>query len=170
MKKLTINFAPNTWQRLFYSAQPVQLLLASIGLALCVTGVLRMSAQQPQAIVAVIHAVPVAVKKPPHISDAQATAVNLAVDQLNLPWRDLLAAIEQATPASVALLELTPDAKKHRLRGIAETTNADLMLNYIRILKEQSFLRSVLLLKHEVNEQQPNGPMRFEFEAEWLSQ
>jgi len=175
MKKLNIDFAPKTWQRLLYSVQPVHLLLAGIGFALCISGVIRMTelARQrqirQQAMVPVKPAIPLAVKSPV-ISDAQAIAVNKAIAQLNLPWRDLLAAIEQATPANVALLELTPDAKKHRLHGIAETTSADLMLNYIRTLKAQAFLGEVVLLKHEVDEQQPNGPMRFEFEAEWLTQ
>jgi hypothetical protein len=43
---------------------------------------------------------------------AQADAVNAAVMQLNLPWRALHDAVAAATPASIALLALEPDARK----------------------------------------------------------
>jgi hypothetical protein len=43
-----------------------------------------------------------------------------------------------------------------------------MMLTYIQKLKEQEFLGNVILTKHEVGEQVPNGALRFEFEAEWL--
>ena len=42
---------------------------------------------------------------------AQAAAVNGAILQLNLPWRDLQDALAAATPASIALLALEPDAQ-----------------------------------------------------------
>ncbi|MFC6522443.1 hypothetical protein ACFQAT_24695 [Undibacterium arcticum] len=53
-------------------------------------------------------------------SVAQALAVNGAIAQLNLPWRDVFESIESATPATIALLALEPDAKKQLVKGWAE--------------------------------------------------
>lgn len=101
------------------------------------------------------------------ISDAQAAAVNSAIAQLNLPWRDLFHAIENATPASVALISIEPDAKKHLIKAVAETKNGNAMIAYIEQLKKETFFNHVALTKHEVNEQDPNRPIRFQFEAQW---
>ena len=106
------------------------------------------------------------VKKAP-IAEAQATAVNAAVAQLNIPWRDLLDAVESATPKDVALLSLEPDAHKDILRGVAEAKTSDDMLSYIEQLKKPGFFDIVVLTKHEINEQDPNKPLRFQFEAHW---
>ena len=105
-------------------------------------------------------------KKTP-IGEAQATAVNAAVAQLNIPWRDLLDAVESATPKEVALLSLEPDAHKNILRGVAEAKTSDDMLSYVEQLKKPGFFDLVVLTKHEVNEQDPNKPLRFQFEAHW---
>src|SRR6185437_426103 len=51
------------------------------------------------------------------ISEVQANAVNAAIAQLTIPWRDVLDAIEASTPKEVALLSLEPDARKNILRG-----------------------------------------------------
>ena len=107
------------------------------------------------------------VPQPFVIPDAQATAVNAATAQLNLPWRDLLDAIEAATPAHIALLALEPDAKKSSLRGTAEAKSHDTMIAYIEELKKQGFLGLVALSRHETNEQDQNKPLRFQFEAQW---
>jgi Tfp pilus assembly protein PilN len=101
------------------------------------------------------------------IPESQLNAVNGAVAQLNLPWRDMFDALEAATPASIALLSIEPDAKKHLLRATAEAKNSDDMIGYVEELKKQSFFSSVLLTRHEINEQDPNKPIRFQFEAEW---
>lgn len=104
------------------------------------------------------------------IPEVQAHAVNSAIAQLNLPWRDLLDAIEVATPTTVALLALDPDAKKQTLKGTAEAKSSDAMIAYIEQLKRQDFFDSVVLTKHEVNEQDPNKPLRFQFEVRWTEQ
>ena len=101
------------------------------------------------------------------IPDAQATTVNNAIAQLNLPWRNVFDAVESATPATIALLALEPNAKKHLLRGMAETKSSDGMIAYIEQLKQQAFFGTVILTKHEINEQDPNKPIRFQFEAQW---
>ncbi|MGZ3254031.1 MAG: PilN domain-containing protein [Burkholderiaceae bacterium] len=102
------------------------------------------------------------------IPEAQANAVNQAIQQLNLPWRDLFSAIESATPSTIALLAIEPDAKKHVLKATAEAKTSDDMIGYIEQLKKQGLFSNVLLAKHEINEQDPNKPIRFQLEAEWI--
>jgi Tfp pilus assembly protein PilN len=101
------------------------------------------------------------------IPEQQAHAVNAAIAQLNLPWRDVLDAVESATPATIALVALEPDAKKHIVKGTAEAKTGDAMIAYIEELKRQPFFRFVVLTKHEINAQDPNRPLRFQFEAQW---
>ena len=102
-----------------------------------------------------------------NISEAQANAVNGAVAQLNIPWRDVLDAIESSTPKEIALLSLEPDARKNILHGMAEAKSSDDMLAYIEQLKKPGFFDVVALTKHETNDQDPNKPLRFQFEAHW---
>lgn len=101
------------------------------------------------------------------LPEAQANAVNRAIAQLNLPWRDVFDAIETATPESVALLTLDPDAKKRLLKATAEAKTSDAMIAYIEQLKQEPFFDLVVLTRHEVNEQDPNRPIRFQFDAHW---
>lgn len=101
------------------------------------------------------------------IPAGQLAAVNRAIAQLNLPWRDVLDAIERATPPTIAVLTLEPDAHKQSVRGLAEAKTSDAMLAYIEQMKQESFFTEVILIRHEVIEQDPNKPVRFSFEAQW---
>lgn len=103
----------------------------------------------------------------PALPPAQVSAINGAIEQLNLPWRDLLDAIESATPASIALLALEPDARKHVLKGMAEAKDSAAMIDYIAALQLQPLFGSVALTRHEINEQDARKPLRFQFEAQW---
>jgi Tfp pilus assembly protein PilN len=101
------------------------------------------------------------------IAKPQAEAINRVIGKWNVPWPSLLNALEAATPATVALLSIEPDPKKQRLRGTAEAKNTSDMLDYLRRLKAQPLLHQVGLVRHEINEQDPNRPVRFQFEAQW---
>lgn len=96
-----------------------------------------------------------------------ANAVNQAIAQLNLPWREVLDALEAATPRSIALLSMEPDAARRQLKCIAEAKDGDAMLAYLEQLKKSDFFDSVVLLRHELVEQDPGKPTRFQFEAQW---
>ena len=105
--------------------------------------------------------------KPWMIPAAQLVSITRAIEQLNLPWRDVLNAIERATPSTIAVLSLEPDARKHSIRCLAEAKTRDAMLAYIEQMKQQSFVKEVILIRHEINEKDPNKPVRFTFEAHW---
>ncbi len=179
MKSIRINFAPLSIQRAIVRTKTQAWVLGLTGFALCASAGLTaldlrhqqnlhdIELQRLQARLADRTARNVAVKKPV-IPEAQAHAVNDAILQLNLPWRDVFDAVEAATPATVALLALEPDARKHVLRGMAEAKTSDDMIAYMERLKKQAFFSRVVLIKHEVNEQDPNRPFRFQFEVEWM--
>ncbi len=109
---------------------------------------------------------PVALAQP-RIPEAQAAAVNAAVLQLNLPWRALHDAIGEATPATIGLLALEPDPRKRSIRITAEAKSSDDMIAYVELLKRQELFAGVTLARHEINEQDPNRPIRFQLDAEW---
>lgn len=97
----------------------------------------------------------------------QAASVNKAISQLNLPWRQLLRDVEASTPKEIALLSIEPDAKRNVLKGTAEAPDSAGMLAYLTQLRSRGHFESVLLARHELNEQDPMHPLRFQFEANW---
>lgn len=178
MKKLRIDFAPpslaRTW---FHTSRPARV-LAGIALVLAVAAGVeawqlaeqrRIDAEQVTRVVR-RHVVPVqAAPMQPKVTigAAQAAAVNAAVLQLNLPWRDLHDAIGAATPSNVALLALEPDARKHMVRITAEARGSDEMIAYVEKLQAQNWFTTVVLTHHETNDVDPNRPIRFQVEAQW---
>jgi Tfp pilus assembly protein PilN len=181
MKPLRIDFAPpslaRTW---FHTSRPARA-LAAIALVLAGLAAVqawrlaeqrRLDAEQIARVVQ-RHAVPVQaapVQAKLTVSPAQAAAVNAAILQLNLPWRDLQQAIGDATPATVALLALEPDARKRTVRITAEVRTSDDMIDYIEQLQKQRWFTTVALTHHETNDVDPNRPIRFQVEAQWAGQ
>ncbi|PHV34874.1 hypothetical protein P9875_08685 [Janthinobacterium rivuli] len=179
MTRLDIDFAPPNWRRSLHRVPVWAWCIGALGVALAVTAAYSGSAalQRQQASEAqlqraqqrVLAATQGAVSAPQTpIAPAQAAAVNAAILQLNLPWRDLQDALASATPPAIALLALEPDARKRVLKITAETTNSDAMVAYIAQLKQQElFGTRVQLLRHEINALDPNKPLRFQLEARW---
>jgi Tfp pilus assembly protein PilN len=178
MRKLQIDFAPPSLRRSLFHLAPATWIGLAAGLALCFGAALTAGqlAQQRQARAELVQRqsqhqarlthVPTPVAHTP-IPTAQAQAVNAAIGQLNLPWRDLQDALAAATPTNVALLALEPDAKKRQLKLRGEAKSSDDMVAYIEALKAQEFFSDVVLMKHEINDQDPNRPIRFQLAASW---
>ncbi len=177
MKPLPLDFAPNSLQRTLHSTPLGWWFLLVAGLLLCLSAgvaITRLSDQQKQfqhqqRLQEEKRTAAPAVNGQAAIPAAQATAVNSAIMQLNLPWRDLHEAIEQGTPADVALLSLDPDPATRSLRIVAETRSSEAMLAYVEKLKQQPLFVSAVLVKHEVNEQDPNRALRFQVDAQWTN-
>lgn len=178
MNKIHIDFAPRTFWRAVVMTRPLASVLVIIGVALCIGDLFSMRDLQQQYRIhqseleklhAQVSANRLRISTPERnsISEAQANALNRAIEQLNLPWGVLMDSIERATPATVALIELVPDAKRHVLKGVAEAKTSDLMIAFIGRLKQQSSFSNVTLTKHDINDQDTARPFRFEFEAEW---
>jgi len=86
---------------------------------------------------------------------------------LNLPWNGLFATLESLPLQDVALLGLTPDARKRLLRISAEARNLEAMLEFHRRLEDSDGLSDVSLLDHEVLVQVAERPIRFNLLATW---
>lgn len=182
MTRMDIDFAPPSWRRSLHRVPTWAWCAGALGVALIATAAWTGSAalQRQQASEAqwrraqqrVVQAGqamqgPTRVATVP-IAPAQAQVVNAAILQLNLPWRDMQDALASATPPGIALLALEPDARKRVLKITAETTGSDAMVAYVAQLKQQElFGARVLLLRHEINELDPNRPLRFQLEARW---
>jgi hypothetical protein len=76
-------------------------------------------------------------------------------------------AVQAATPATIALLALEPDARKSSVRITAEAKNSDDMIAYVEALQRVEWFTTVLLARHEINEQDANRPIRFQIDAQW---
>jgi Tfp pilus assembly protein PilN len=181
MKPLRIDFAAPSLARTVFHAGPAAWALALLALALCLGAAalgaqLLASGRAYQVQMAAVRSrasaanpvLPVA--RQPLISEARAAAVNAAVLQLNLPWRSLHDAIAAATPNRIALLALEPDPHQRSMKITAEARNSDEMIAYIEQLKQQPLFAAVALLRHEINELDPNRPIRFQLDAQWRAE
>jgi Tfp pilus assembly protein PilN len=178
MKPMQIDFATPGWRRTLYRLHPALLGAGVAGTLLCIGAaalalqtVQERDARERQQSAARQKAAAAArapVRLPETaIPEAQATAVNAAVMQLNLPWRALQDAVASATPSSIALVALEPDARKQTLKITAEARNADEMVAYVEQLKQQEFFLGAGIVRHEINASDPNRPIRFQVEAQW---
>ncbi|MBV6319927.1 PilN domain-containing protein [Duganella violaceipulchra] len=180
MKSMNIDFAPRSLRRTLFRTHPALLALAGAGLLLCAAaafGGWKLVEQKRlrehelrhlQERAAAISARPVEVAQVA-IPEGQAAFVNGAILQLNLPWRELQDAVAAATPRNVALVAMEPDPRKQVLKITAETKNSDDMVAYVAELKQQELFSGVMLTRHEINEQDPNRPLRFQLEATWIA-
>lgn len=178
MRKMQIDFAPPSARRTLYRTPPAAWAALLAGAALCgaaaYAGYLTVAqlraadariarTQQARQPVAQARAeAPKAV-----IPEAQGKAVNAAIMQLNLPWRELQQSVAESTPKNIGLLALEPDPHKQALKITAEAKSADDMIAYIEQLKEQEFFAAAVLARHEIMDTDPNRPLRFQVEVQW---
>jgi len=101
------------------------------------------------------------------VTPKTAAAANEVVRQLNLPWNDLLAAIERDTPRRILLLAIEPDAARHVLRLEAEAPTPEAMLDYVAKLHTDSFFSAVSMVRHETKETKLGNVIGFVVEAAW---
>ncbi|CAD5108983.1 pilus assembly protein [Zestomonas carbonaria] len=88
--------------------------------------------------------------------------------QMNLPWEALLSTLESQRLEDIALLSLTPDARKRQVRISAEARDLAAMLDFHRRLEQSAALRDVSLLNHEIVAQAKGQPIRFNLLATWV--
>lgn len=71
-----------------------------------------------------------------------------------------------------ALLALTPNTQTSNsglqaLRIQAEAKSADDMSEFVKALQEERIFSNVVITHHEINDQDPNKPIRFTVDANW---
>ena len=178
MKKVQLDFAPNSLTRSVFRATWLTWLLICVGLFFCTCSLVvglkykreidnQLDALQSLNQKIAQHNEVKHVTNMKAITEAQANAVNAAIAQLNLPWNTVFDAVEAATPQTIALLSLEPDARRNVVKGIAEAKDSENMVLYIEQLKKQVFFSNVFITMHDINQLDPNKPMRFQFEAYW---
>lgn len=94
----------------------------------------------------------------------QANAVILA---LSLPWKELFEAFEASRMNEVAVLAVEPDAQKGMVRITAEAKKLESMLDYSSSLQKIALFREVLIVSHQIQDQDPEQPIRFTLQAAW---
>jgi hypothetical protein len=104
----------------------------------------------------------------PNDSRAAKAAAGVARD-LQVPWSELLSALESVQAKDVALLAVEPSPIRHNVRITAEAKNTDAMLSYIDALRGDSF-PEVYLSSHQFEANTPGDPVRFVVQARWRSQ
>jgi Tfp pilus assembly protein PilN len=178
MKRLHLDLAPFSLRRELYRIPPAARALALAGLLLCVVAgfraqklLVRLDSLDSQAAQLAARAERFArssmtLKSEP-IDAKQGAAVNAAVARLNLPWNDILNAVEAATPSQVALLSITPEPGRELLRIEAECNDSKAMIDYLKALEQQPLFGRVNLVKHELVKDGTDGVIRFHIEAQW---
>ena len=87
--------------------------------------------------------------------------------QLRRPWEHLFAMLESLPREHIALLTLTPDARKGQVRISAEAKDLEAMLDFHRSLEASDELSDVSLLSHEIVANVPEHPVQFNLSATW---
>jgi Tfp pilus assembly protein PilN len=87
--------------------------------------------------------------------------------QLRRPWERLFAMLEAMPRDNVALLTLTPDARKGQVRISAEARDLESMLEFHQRLEASDELSDVSLLSHEIVANVPEHPVQFNLSASW---
>ncbi len=177
MKRLHIDLAPFSVRRQLYRTHPAARWLALAGLLLCVLAGVRAqklfarldSLDREAAQLAARAAEPVRSRAATGgpIDAKQGAAVNAAIARLNLPWDNILDAVEAATPPKVALLSITPDPARALLRIEAEGSSSEDMIGYLKALEQQPLFGRVDLVRHELAKDHTDGVIRFQIEAQW---
>lgn len=90
----------------------------------------------------------------------------MVTSELQMPWGQLLLALEAIPSRDVAVLTIEPTAAQRTLRITADARHADAMLDYVAQLKQQA-LTQVVLTSHQFQPQTPGAPIRFQVQARW---
>ena len=98
------------------------------------------------------------------LETAQAKAI---IQELNLPWKELFAAFESYQKDDVAVLSIEPDSQKGLVRITAEAKSLDSMVTYYAYLQKTPLFREVELVSHQLQDQDPQQPIRFMLQAKW---
>jgi transcriptional regulator with XRE-family HTH domain len=98
----------------------------------------------------------------------QIKKANAVLQQMNVPWGELFAAIEAAEGSNIALLAVQPDPRSRTLLLGGEASNLPAVLGYMERLEHTKRLRDVVLVTHELRSKEPGQPVAFALNAAWV--
>ncbi|MBN3762254.1 hypothetical protein [Burkholderia sp. Ac-20365] len=87
--------------------------------------------------------------------------------ELTVPWQDLLSILEDYPAHDVALIGIDHNPVQSQIRITAEAKNFDAMIAYLRYLQSSKLLREAILNDHEIENNVPGTPVRFQITAVW---
>jgi Tfp pilus assembly protein PilN len=103
----------------------------------------------------------------PPLDPRVSKAANQIARELQMPWAEMLAALEAVPATDVALLGVEPSAQRHVVRITAEAKNSGAMLDYLQALHGAQQFSDVWLTSHLVQTQTPGTPVRFVVQLKW---
>lgn len=92
---------------------------------------------------------------------------NDALRHLSVPWDALFRAVESSGGNKVTLLGLEPDIDKREVKIKGEAKNFKAVMSYISQLQGQEEFGLVYLQRHDVQQEDPDKPVRFSILAAW---
>ena len=92
---------------------------------------------------------------------------NSIILELSLPWKELFDAFESSRHSDIAVLAIEPDAQKGLVRISGEAKSLESLPGYIAYLQKISLFQNVELLNHQIQDQDPQRPVRFMLQASW---
>lgn len=92
---------------------------------------------------------------------------NSVIEKLDTPWDRLFGAVESTFNEQVTLLSVEPDTERNEVRLTAEAKDMKAMLDYVQQLRRSSMLKNGYLVDHQINQQDPQRPVRFTVAATW---
>ena len=102
-----------------------------------------------------------------NIPPGELAVAHETIQRLSMPWDDLFGALESAATDQVALLAIEPDPKSGMVAISAESKDYAAALSYVLELSRTRTLSQVHLVKHEVQENDPQRPVAFSVSASW---
>jgi len=99
---------------------------------------------------------------------SQIQKANGVLEQMNVPWGELFAAVESAENSDVALLAVQPDPRSRAVLIAGEGRSIPVILAYMERLEQTNRLREVVLQSHEVKTKEPGQPVGFVLAATWV--
>lgn len=100
-------------------------------------------------------------------SEAELQQAREILKQLSTPWNPLFNALESISMRNIALLSVEPNRKKQQLVLTGQAKNIESALSYIKHLEDIDGLSQVILLKHQIDQNDPNKPVGFTIMAQW---
>jgi hypothetical protein len=88
-------------------------------------------------------------------------------DRLVVPWDTLFGSLEGFQNDDIILLNLEPSAVNGEVRLSGEARNFPALLTYLDELNASRGLRDSVLVTHELRDDQPEQPIRFEIVSRW---
>jgi Tfp pilus assembly protein PilN len=178
MNPLHIDFAPPSFRRELYRTRPAAKVFAAAVVTLSIVAGFRVHAllnrldklDQEAASLAArsgVDARRAMASARTSIDVKQAEAINAAVARLNMPWADILDALEAATPEQVSVLSVRPEPRSAQIKIEAQSSRAEDMIGYLTALEQQPALGHVFLTKHERVRDGFAEVTRFQIEVQW---